>query len=217
MDSDAEDSEDEDEDMSEGELRKRAIGEIEEEVEGSSEDSDAESEDSEAMETNFHESAKGPKQSKLSQAKGIASLKFMKRGELKVKEQLKEQAKMLIQQLKEEQELLDESDEEKKDKPVFLKGNASKFSKQALDVADVKESSYAEADLQKAAKLLTTTKANGKDLDVEDSNVKTNKKTQEAKVKPSKTKKVEVTFDAATDLKGVKTDSKKVISIAKDD
>lgn len=35
--------------------------------------------------------------------------------------------------------------------------------------------------------------------------------------KKGKKKTVEVTFDAANDLKGVKTDSKKVISIAKED
>lgn len=86
-----------------------------------------------------------------------------------------------------------------------------------MDVAEVKEKSYAEADLQKAAKLLTTAKATGKDQEEVDDYAKTNKKTQEVKVKSSKTKKVEVTFDAATDLKGVKTDGKKVISISKDD
>ena len=128
VDSDAEDSE-EDEDMSEGELRKRAIGQIEEEVGGSEEDSEAESLDSEVMETNFQENTKGPKKSRLSEPKGIAGLKFMKRGELKVKEQLKEQAKMLIQQLKEDQDILDASDTEEDVKPAYLKGNATKFSK----------------------------------------------------------------------------------------
>ncbi len=90
--------------MSETELRKKAIKQIEGEVEDSEAEDDSDEDDSEAsdMETNFNENAKGKKQSQKSKDQGISGLKFMKRGEQKVKEQMKEQAKMLIQQLKEE-------------------------------------------------------------------------------------------------------------------
>ena len=60
-------------------------------------------------------------------------LKFMQRAEAHKKEQLKDQAKMLIEQIKEEQEILDSGDDEGNKKGKFVSA-AEKFSKKALAV-----------------------------------------------------------------------------------
>ena len=91
---------------------------------GSSESDDSQSgEDSEAdIKVTFDPKNKGGKKDNKNEkeAKGIMGLKFMQRAEQNKKEILKEQAQMLIDQIKEEQKLLLEEDSEKEEKN-FLK------------------------------------------------------------------------------------------------
>lgn len=97
-DSDMSDDDDDDEEaMSEEELRKRAIGDIEDEVNDSEDDEEGEESDSEAdFQVNFGDNSKSKQKASSAKDKGIMGLKFMKRGEEKMKEQRKEQAKMLV-------------------------------------------------------------------------------------------------------------------------
>ena len=102
-------------------LRKKALaaiqGEIDEsedddgsddESEGEEDDESGSDEDGSEIEVNFNVNKKSNKNNgKSSKDKGIMGLKFMKRGEERLKEQTKVQAKMLMEQIREEQEILD--------------------------------------------------------------------------------------------------------------
>ncbi len=124
--------------------------------------------------------------------KGIMGLKFMQRAEQNEKERLKEQAKMLIDQIKEEEDLAKSSGDDTK---AFVAAG-SKFSKKVLPVPTVDEAQLKEA----AQKLL------GREVTI-------------AEAPKNKTKKgpIEVTFDLKEDLKSFKTEKKKIVTLTNED
>lgn len=96
-------SEEEGSEEEEGNARGKAVSQIEKELmeaEASEGASESESEEEDVIKVSFEK--KGPAKAKKEGDKGIMGLKFMKRAEERQKEQLKDQAKALIQQIKED-------------------------------------------------------------------------------------------------------------------
>lgn len=130
-----ESSEEEGSEVEEGDARGKAVSQIEKELmeaEASEGASESESEEEDVIKVSFKK--KGPAKAKKEGDKGIMGLKFMKRAEERQKEQLKDQAKSLIQQIKDDQAIL--NSEEDEIKPSFVKTATSKFSKTALPVPE---------------------------------------------------------------------------------
>ena len=98
----------------EGNIRQKAISEIEKELNENEEDNSEEEKsesDEDEIKVNFKKkSSKTTKNTKEKQ--GLMGLKFMQRGEEQRKEQLKEKAQMVIDMIREEQNLLKENEEE---------------------------------------------------------------------------------------------------------
>lgn len=93
------------EEADENTIRQKAISSIEKELQELEESDDEGSEESDGddgnIKVNFSKKGQGNKK-KGQEEKGIMGLKFMQRAEANKKEQLKEQAKLLIEQIKEE-------------------------------------------------------------------------------------------------------------------
>lgn len=132
---------DEDEDIQT--LKKRALLAIQDEIDendntNSDEGDDSDAEDSEEddiqVAMNFNDKNKSEKKRPKNEDKGIMGLKFMMRGEERLKEQNKLQAKMLMEQIREDQEILDQSENEHEQvkQQSFVKGAANKFAKSTL-------------------------------------------------------------------------------------
>ena len=102
-----------DQDENEEQIRNKAISQIEKELQEINEtDLENESDNSDSDEgdikVDFKKKSKvSNEKNKTSSKSGIMGLKFMQRAEANKKEHLKDQAKMLIEQIKEEQQILD--------------------------------------------------------------------------------------------------------------
>lgn len=224
-DSEEENSDDEEE-IDEETLRKKAVSQIEKElqdIEGSQDENSASDDNSDEegnIKVDFSKKGQGKNQNKKEDNKGIMGLKFMQRAEANKKEQLKEQAQMLIEQIREEQEILN-SDEENNgsQKKGFLKA-AAKFGGKALPVPEMNVPS--EDLIRKAAQKLHEKVETGQTpvtvAAEEKKEIKSALKTEKKQSKKTnETKELEVTFDVKEDLKNFKTDQKKVISLSKED